>query len=47
MSIFATPKNKDQSKVPYSAYIKTENEPGKEDTKPSEQPAVPAPSEAK
>lgn len=47
MSVFATFKNKQQSKVPNSQYIKTENEPDKEDTKPSEQPATPAPSEAK
>jgi hypothetical protein len=46
MSVFATFKNKQQSKVPNSQYIKTENEPDK-DTKPSEQPATPAPSEAK
>jgi len=47
MSIFATLKNKEQSKVPNSHYIRTENEPVKEDTKPSEQPATPAPSAAK
>jgi len=47
MSIFATLKNKEQSKVPNSQYIRTENEPVKEYTKPSEQPATPAPSEAK
>lgn len=47
MSVFATFKNKEQSKVPNSQYIKTENEPDKEDTKPSEQPTTPAPSEAK
>ena len=46
MSVFATFKNKQQSKVPNSQYIKTENEPVKEDKKPSEQPATPAPSEA-
>jgi len=47
MSVFATFKKKEQSKVPNSQYIRTENEPDKEDTKPSEQPATPAPSEAK
>lgn len=47
MSVFATFKNKEQSKVPNSQYIRTGNEPEKEDTKPSEQPATPAPSEAK
>ncbi len=47
MSVFAPFKNKEQPKVPSSQYIKTENEPDKEDTKPSEQPTTPTPSEAK
>ena len=47
MSVFATFKKKEQPKVLHSQYIKTENEPDKEDTKPSEQPAAPAPFEAK
>ena len=47
MSVFATFKHKEQSKVPNSQYIKSENEPVEEDTKPSEQPSTPAPSEAK
>lgn len=47
MSVFATFKSKKQSQVPNSQYIRTENEPVKEDAKPSEKPATPAPSEAK
>ncbi len=47
MSVFAPFKKKEQSKVPYLQYIKTENEPDKEDTKLSEQPATPAPPEVK
>lgn len=46
MSVFATFKKKEHSKVPNSQYIKTENEPDKGDTKPSEQPANPAAPEA-
>ena len=47
MSVFATFKKKEQSKVPTSQYIKTKNEPDK-DSKPLEQPEeTPAPSEAK
>jgi hypothetical protein len=47
MSVFAPFKKKEQSKVPNSQYIKTENEPDKEDTKPSEQSGTTAPPEAK
>ena len=47
MSVFATLKNKEKSKVRHSQYIKTENEPVKEDTQSLEQPTAPAPSEAK
>lgn len=47
MSVFAPFKKEKQSQVPNSQYIRTENEPVKEDAKPSEQPATPAPSEAK
>jgi len=47
MSVFAPFKKEEQSKVPNSQYIKTENELNKEDTKPSERPASPAPTEAK
>jgi hypothetical protein len=46
MSVFATFKKKEHFKVPNSQYIKTENEPNKEDTKPSEEPVSPAQSEA-
>jgi len=46
MSVFATFKKKEHFKVPNSQYIKTENEPDKEDTKPSEQPVNPEQSEA-
>ena len=47
MSVFATFKKKEQFKVPNSQYIKTENEPNKEDTKPSEQSVNPAQPEVK
>lgn len=47
MSVFATFKKKEQPKVPYSQYIKTENELDKEDTKPSEELTTPTPSEGK
>ena len=38
MSVFAVFKKQEHFKVPNSQYIKTENEPSKEDTKPSEAP---------
>ena len=47
MSIFAPFKKKEQFKVPYSAYIKTEDKPAEDDTKPHEQPENPAQPEAK
>jgi hypothetical protein len=47
MSVFAPFKKKEQLKVHNSQYIKTENEPDKEDTKPSEQPANPDQPEVK
>jgi len=47
MSLFATLKSKEQSKVPNSQYIKTENEPAKEDTTPETKPVNPTQPEAK
>ena len=47
MSVFATFKKKEHFKVPNSQYIKTENEPAKEDAKPSEEPVKSAQPEAK
>jgi len=47
MSVFATFKKKEHSKVPNSQYIMTENEPNKEDTKPSVEPVNPDQPEAK
>lgn len=41
MSILTPFKNKAQPKVPTSQYIKTENEPAKEDTQPEEKPENP------
>lgn len=46
MSVFAPFKKKYHPKVLTSQYIKTENEPDKEDTKPLEQPVNPAQAEA-
>jgi hypothetical protein len=46
MSVFATFKKKEQFKVPNYQDIKAEDEPDKEDTKPSEQSVSPAQPEA-
>ena len=47
MSVFAPFKKKEHFKVPNSQFIKTENAPDKEDTKPSEAPVNPDQPEAK
>ena len=47
MSVFAAFKKKEQFKIPNLHNIKSAEQPDKEDTKPSEQPVTPAPSEAK
>jgi len=46
MSVFTPIKKQEQSKVPNSQYIKTENKPDEAVTKPSE-PAAPAQPESK
>lgn len=47
MSLFAKPKAKEQSKIPNSRYIKTENEPTNEGTTPEAKPINPTQPEAK
>jgi hypothetical protein len=47
MLLFANAKRKEQSKVPNSQYIKTENEPVKEGTTPEAKPTGPTQPEAK